>query len=204
MRMWNVLSESPPLLGAGCHPAALDDCSTRLPGVGRGRKGAGSKQTSSGIPHSPPCPPDGKAPRVVDQGTQRPLQTVATELFCRDQFGVVARKPQSFVESDRHPCRLETLRSLEASKEYGQTGVATIIGVWRHLHAHSPHPALISLGVQSLPVPRLKGGPAVAAEGLRGRGRGTISTADTRLLCECSGSLWLPPQIGASHRRRPS
>ena len=40
--MWNMFSESPPVLGAGCHPAALDDCSTDLPrGEGGGGGGGG-------------------------------------------------------------------------------------------------------------------------------------------------------------------
>ena len=41
-----MFSESPPLLGAGCHPAALDDCSTRLQGEEEeeGGEGIGSTQ----------------------------------------------------------------------------------------------------------------------------------------------------------------
>ena len=110
--MWNMFSESPPVLGAGCHPAALDDCSTDLP-RGEGGGGGGGGIGAAGHTQHWLCshPPDRMAACVVDQGTQSPLQTVATELLCRNQFGVVARKPQSFVESDRHPCRLETLCS---------------------------------------------------------------------------------------------
>ena len=112
MRVWKVFSERPPLFRVELHPPAPDDCSTVL----KGERGVSEQQCVVGPSCCPPYPPDGEAPCVVDQGTQRPLQTVAVELLCRDQLGVVARKLQPVMESDRHPCRLETLCPVKTSK----------------------------------------------------------------------------------------